>query len=57
MTDKNFMIHVYPTHDTAKHQLEGIECWCSPEIDEEHGLVIHNSYDQRETYEQGRKPQ
>jgi len=49
--------HVYPTNDLREHVTDGSECWCNPTHDDEHLLVIHNSMDERETYEEGRKPQ
>ena len=34
--------HIWPVEDAREHQLEGVECWCSPAVDLECGLVIHN---------------
>lgn len=34
--------HIWPVEDTREHQVEGVGCWCSPVIDLEHDLVIHN---------------
>jgi hypothetical protein len=34
--------HVFPAQDSKEHQLEGVECWCKPEIDMENDMVIHN---------------
>ena len=48
--------HVMPTNDLREHITDG-DCWCDPTIDEEYFIVIHNSMDERETYEEGRKPQ
>ena len=50
------LTHIYPVNDLREHTTSGAECWCDPEIDEEDNLVIHNSADERESYEQGRKP-
>lgn len=47
-------IHVYPINDLREHEVEGKKCWCNPT--EEEGVIIHNSMDRREEYEQGRKP-
>ena len=49
--------HIYPTNDLREHIFsdEG-ECWCNPDVSED-GLAIHNSMDERETYEEGRKLQ
>lgn len=43
--------------DLVVHMTDGSPCWCNPRIDEEHGLVIHNSLAGTEAYEAGeRKP-
>ena len=47
------MTHVYPVNDLRTHFLEGFTCWCAPR--EEDGVIVHNSMDRREEYEQGRK--
>lgn len=49
------MTHVYPIDDLKPHDLEGVACWCRPRVEDD--LIIHNSMDERETYEQGRKLQ
>lgn len=50
-------VHVMPTNDMREHR-ESADCWCRPVRDEEEPrVVIHNSMDQRETYENGRKKQ
>ena len=47
--------HVYPLNDLREHVFdEQLSCWCHP-IDYG-GVILHNAMDQRETYEQGRKP-
>lgn len=48
------MIHVIPINDLREHQCD-TQCWCQPVIDDD--VCVHNALDQRETYEQGRKPQ
>ncbi|MBY0355523.1 MAG: hypothetical protein K2Q12_07310 [Rickettsiales bacterium] len=53
-SDKNTTIHVYPLNDFRPHNTDGKPCWCKPT--EEEGLIIHNSMDRREEYEEGRKP-
>lgn len=45
--------HVYPVNDLREHVVEGPHCWCQPQWDEEHDILIHNSLDQREKYESG----
>ncbi len=51
------MTHVYPLGDLREHELT-VDCWCEPLMEEgDVGvLVIHNSMDRREEYEEGRKP-
>jgi hypothetical protein len=41
--------HVIPVNDLRPHRREN--CWCRPVDDE--GIVVHNSLDQREMYENG----
>jgi hypothetical protein len=53
-SDSHRMRHVIPTNDLREHSM-GVDCWCNPEVDDL--VVIHNSMDERESYEQGRKPQ
>lgn len=45
--------HVYPINDLREHVVDGPDCWCKPQWDEEHDILIHNSLDQREKYETG----
>lgn len=49
--------HVVPRGDIREHETTP-SCWCEPvEDDEEAGLWLHNSADDREAFEQGtRKP-
>jgi hypothetical protein len=47
--------HVYPVNDLRDHITDGGKCWCNPSVKD--NVVIHNSMDERESYEQGRKPQ
>jgi hypothetical protein len=38
-------------------EVDGGKCWCDPEYDATYDVVIHNSMDQREKFETGkRKP-
>ena len=49
--------HVYPTNDLREHETDGDSCWCCPVPDEEFpNVLVHNSMDRREEYEEGRKP-
>lgn len=48
-------MHIEPVEDLKEHILTK-NCWCLPTIDEEYDLIIHNSMDRREEYEQGRLP-
>ena len=47
-------VHVSPINDTFEHVLEGHDCWCGPEVAED-GVVIHNSADGRDDYEEGKR--
>lgn len=44
-------MHVFPIDDMWDHYLDGRECWCQPDYDEENQAVIHNSMDMREYFE------
>jgi hypothetical protein len=56
------ILHVHPLDDLRDHVTSGWpanRCWCNPNVEEQDGggtLVVHNSMDRREEYEQGRKP-
>lgn len=42
----------------CEHTTIGFSCWCKPEADAiDERVIVHNSMDERETYEQGRKMQ
>jgi hypothetical protein len=47
------MVHVYPADDMYEHNTENRLCWCQPRYDEEDNIVVHNSFDERESYETG----
>lgn len=47
-------IHVTPNNDLREHVVEGLDCWCHPREDDEVTMIVHNSMDQRELYEDGR---
>jgi hypothetical protein len=50
-------LHVYPLKDLREHEMSP-DCWCKPTQDEEFTEIwIHNSMDERESYEKGRKLQ
>ena len=53
-SDAHLLQHVVPTNDLREHEMTA-QCWCRPTVDEY--VIIHNSMDERESYEQGRKPQ
>ena len=53
-SDAHLLTHVIPVNDLRDH-VESADCWCHPEVDDL--IVIHNSMDERESYEEGRKPQ
>ncbi len=47
--------HVYPINDLRDHDVEGgVGCWCKP-LEDEEGIIVHNSMDRREGYETGKK--
>lgn len=46
--------HVYPLNDFRPHEVDGKSCWCNPTVDQD-GVIVHNSMDRREEYEEGRK--
>lgn len=48
-------VHIVPIDDIRDHQ-DSIECWCEP-FEVEDGVIVHNSLDGREKYENGAKPQ
>lgn len=48
--------HIYPLNDLKEHETDSKKCWCSPQEEEIPPcglLVIHNSADGREQYENG----
>jgi hypothetical protein len=46
-------IHVYPIEDLMEHTTDSADCPCDPrvEVDGARLIVIHNSYDGRESRE------
>lgn len=48
--------HVYPIDDLREHITNDKPCWCHPRIEDDGAIIVHNSMDKREDYEQGRKP-
>lgn len=55
-SNARLMTHVVPVGDLREH-ITDRECWCNPSVDDDDLIVIHNSMDERESYEEGRKPQ
>jgi len=66
MIDPEKVFHVYPVDDLEEHYLECVyppigslycPCKCNPEFREEGEgvVVIHNSFDGREVFEQARE--
>lgn len=52
-------VHVYPINDLRIHALRGIMCLCNPILEDQGDgtfIVVHNSWDNREAKEEGRKP-
>lgn len=43
---------VFPIDDLREHDPDDQKCWCHPWWDE--GILVHNSMDGREAYEEGR---
>lgn len=43
-------IHIHPLGDLREHLLDRKKCWCRP-VEEEPGIIVHNSLDRREDYE------
>lgn len=54
-SNAHLLHHVVPVNDLREHDTIGY-CWCNPEVDDDL-VVIHNSMDERESYEQGRLKQ
>lgn len=48
--------HVYPVNDLREHCTSSGWCWCMPSYEQGGALVIHNSKDGREFYEQEGTP-
>jgi len=54
-TDDSIM-HVVPLNDLREH-VASKDCWCKPTEDEGWpDIWVHHAMDQREQYEEGRKP-
>lgn len=47
--------HVFPNNDLRDHVTDGDPCPCMPRTLEDGELIVHNSYDRRETGEVCRK--
>ena len=45
---------VYPIADLRGHDIYSEKCWCHPFWDD--GVLVHQSMDRREEYENGRLP-
>ena len=46
------MIAVYPLNDEVEHDLFNPSCWCNPSVEENGQVIIHNSFDRREDFEE-----
>lgn len=48
-------IHVLPKNDQHPHTEEGYRCLCNPKLrlENDHLIIIHNSWDARELREEG----
>jgi hypothetical protein len=51
---KDLCKHIIPLDDTHAHTTRGEKCVCKPELSEL-GNIVHNSFDGREQYENGRR--
>jgi len=51
MLTKSDIVHVLPINDLHPH-VESALCDCNPKIKEGGRLIIHNSYDGREVFEE-----
>jgi len=47
----NNWLHVTPVNDLKLHKHDGFDCECEPQIDWDNNLIIHNSFDGRESVE------
>jgi hypothetical protein len=47
--------HVSPNNDLQEHILVGFNCPCNPRIDFNNRIVIHNSWDCRESIEEAKE--
>jgi hypothetical protein len=47
-------IHVVPLNDTRDH-ITSQDCWCDPDLDVFGDVFVHNSADDREAYETGKR--
>jgi hypothetical protein len=45
------IINVVPINDEVAH-VENESCWCKPRVEENGQLIIHNSFDGREDFEE-----
>ena len=54
--NQNDIIHVLPINDTHKHEEVSYKCLCNPKLmlENDHLIVVHNSWDGRELHEQNR---
>ena len=55
-SNAHLLMHDVPVGDLREHITDGQQYWCNPEVDDDL-VVIHNSMDGREAYEEGRKMQ
>ncbi len=47
--------HVVPIDDLREHSTDSdVVCWCKP-VEDEYGVIVHNSMDGREKYEIGER--
>lgn len=47
--------HVAPVEDLREHIIDDDQqCWCNP-VEDDNGVIVHNSMDGREAFEQGKR--
>ncbi len=49
LVEDNGEIHVFPLDDLYEHETEGLDCWCSPWLDDH--IIVHNAADGRTKHE------
>lgn len=53
-TVTDWPIHIMPVDDFREHEID-VNCWCKPKFKDDNTLIVHNSLDERESYERGER--